>query len=238
MTLTAYIQDVGGEYRFSRRPAMLVLPGGGYSFCSDREADPIALAYLNAGYHAFILRYTLKSVGGWPCPLEDCDAAMALLEEKADEWNIEPGKIAVSGFSAGGHLAACAATLGAHRPAAAVLVYPVILQDIADACQPGMPAPHEHVTADTCPCFIAHARDDSTVDIHSALAMATALADAGVPFEAHVYSRGGHGFSTGSDWIYGAPKTERLSDWVEDSIGWLDEILGKLTQRGMTPVVF
>ena len=238
MTLTAYIQDVGGEYRFSRRPAMLVLPGGGYGFCSDREADPIALAYLNAGYHAFILRYTLKHAGGWPCPLEDYDAAMALLEEKADEWNIEPGKIAVSGFSAGGHLAACAASLAVHKPAAAVLVYPAILQEIADACQPGMPAPHEHVTADTCPCFIAHARDDSIVDIHSALAMATALADAGVPFEAHVYSRGGHGFSTGSDWIYNSPKTARLSHWVEDSIGWLDEILGKLTQRGMTPVVF
>ena len=237
MTLTAYIQEVGGEYHFERRPAMLVLPGGGYGFCSDREADPIALAYLNAGYHAFILRYTLHSVGGWPYPLEDYEAAMALLEEKTDEWNIEPGKIAISGFSAGGHLAACAATLGMHRPAAAVLVYPAILKDITDACQPGMPYPHEHVTANTCPCFLAAARDDTTVDIRNTLVMATALADFGVPFEVHIYSRGGHGFSTGSDWVYTYPKTDRLVDWVGDSVGWLEEILGKLTKHGMTPPV-
>ena len=62
--LTAFIQDVEKEYRnITKRPGVLVIPGGGYMFCSDREAEPVALAYLNAGYDAFILRYTTNEVG-------------------------------------------------------------------------------------------------------------------------------------------------------------------------------
>lgn len=71
VTLTAYIQETDGEFGFSRRPAMLVIPGGGYAMCSDREADPVALAYLKAGYQAFVLRYTCTPKGKWPLPLED-----------------------------------------------------------------------------------------------------------------------------------------------------------------------
>ena len=66
VTLTACIQEADGEFGFSKRPAMLVLPGGGYAMCSDREADPVAAAYLKAGYQVFILRYTVKSKGGCP----------------------------------------------------------------------------------------------------------------------------------------------------------------------------
>ena len=130
VTLTAYIQEVDGEFGFSKRPAMLVIPGGGYAMCSDREADHVAAAYLKAGYQAFVLRYTCTPKGKWPLPLEDYEQAMALIEERADEWHLDKTKIAVVGFSAGGHLAACAATVAEHKPAAAVLVYPAILKDI------------------------------------------------------------------------------------------------------------
>lgn len=65
VTLTAYIQDAEGEFGFAKRPAMLVLPGGGYAMCSDREADPVALAYSRAGYQTFVLRYTVTSKGKW-----------------------------------------------------------------------------------------------------------------------------------------------------------------------------
>jgi acetyl esterase/lipase len=85
VTLTAYVQDAEGEFGFSKRPAMLVIPGGGYAMCSDREADPVAMAYLKAGYQAFVLRYTCTSKGKWPLPLEDYEQAMALIEERADE---------------------------------------------------------------------------------------------------------------------------------------------------------
>ena len=71
VTLTAYIQEVEGEFQFTKRPAILVLPGGGYAMCSDREADPVAMAYLRAGYQAFILRYSTGKNKTWPNHLED-----------------------------------------------------------------------------------------------------------------------------------------------------------------------
>ena len=234
VSLTAYIQEVDGEFGFSKRPAMLVIPGGGYAMCSDREADPVATAYLKAGYQAFVLRYTCTPKGKWPLPLEDYEQAMALIEERADEWHLDKAKIAVVGFSAGGHLAACAATVAEHKPAAAVLVYPAILKEICDMCQPGMPYPHEHVKADTCPCFLVAARDDRTVDISNTLRMEMALAEKGVAFESHIYSYGGHGFSTAEDWINTNSVCPRLPRWVPDSIEWLGEVMGKLKRGGFT----
>ncbi|MBR4458244.1 MAG: alpha/beta hydrolase [Clostridia bacterium] len=237
VTLTAYIQEVDGEFGFSKRPAMLVIPGGGYAMCSDREADPVALAYLKAGFQAFVLRYTCTPKGKWPLPLEDYEQAMALIEEHADEWHLDKSRIAVVGFSAGGHLAACAATVAQHKPAAAVLVYPAILKDICDLCQPGMPYPNEHVTAQTCPCFLVAARDDRTVNISNTLRMELALTEKGIAFESHIYSYGGHGFSTGEDWINTNFVCPRLPRWVPDSIEWLGEVMGKLTRGGFTEPV-
>ena len=234
VTLTAYIQEAEGEFGFSKRPAMLVIPGGGYAICSDREADPVAMAYLKAGYQAFVLRYTCTPKGKWPLPLEDYEQAMSLIEERADEWHLDKARIAVVGFSAGGHLAACAATVAKHKPAAAVLVYPAVLKSICDMCQPGMPYPHEHVTAQTCPCFLVAARDDRTVDISNTLRMELALTEKGVAFESHIYSYGGHGFSTGEDWINTNSVCPRLPRWVPDSIEWLGEVMGKLTRSGFT----
>lgn len=237
VTLTAYIQEADGEFGFSRRPAMLVMPGGGYAMCSDREADPVAMAYLKAGYQTLILRYTCTPKGKWPLPLEDYEQAMDLIVKRADDWHLDKSKIAVAGFSAGGHLAACAATMAKHKPAAAVLVYPAILKDICDMCQPGMPYPYEHVTAETCPCFFAAARDDRTVDIANTLRMELALAEKGVGFESHIYSYGGHGFSTGEDWIITNSVCARLPQWVPDSIGWLGEVMGRLSRSGFSEPV-
>lgn len=232
VTLTAYIQDVKGEFGFDKRPAMLVLPGGGYAMCSDREADPVALTYLQAGYQAFILRYTTNRKGKWPMPLEDYEQAMEIIKDRSEEWGIDKDKIAVSGFSAGGHLAAVAATQAKNRPAAAVLVYPAILKDIVDMCQPDMPYPYQHVTHETCPCFLVACRDDKTVDITNTLKMELALAENNIPFESHIYSFGGHGFSTGEDWIVTNGVSDRVPEWTKDSVGWLKEILGKLTYHG------
>lgn len=80
VTLTAYTQPVEGEFNhISKRPAVLILPGGGYSMCSDREADPVAFPYLEAGYQAFILRYSVGEDSVWPNPLDDYEQAMASL---------------------------------------------------------------------------------------------------------------------------------------------------------------
>lgn len=234
VTLMAYVQGVHDEFGFDKRPAMLVLPGGGYSMCSDREGDPVANAYLTAGYQAFVLRYTVKSKGAWPLPLEDYEAAMALIEQNAEQWHVDTGRIAAIGFSAGGHLCACAATIAKHKPAAAVLVYPAILKEICDTCQPGMPYPNEHVNADTCPCFLVSARDDHAVDVENNLQMQLALAKNGIPFESHIYAYGGHGFSTATEWLRTSTAPERLQDWVGHSVAWLEDIMGGLTNTGFT----
>ena len=77
VTLTAYVQAVGGEFGgIPKRPAVLILPGGGYQMCSDREADPIAFPYLKAGYQAFILRYSVGKDSVWPNPMNDYEEAM------------------------------------------------------------------------------------------------------------------------------------------------------------------
>ena len=101
-------------------------------------------------------------------------------------------------------------------------------------CQPGMPQPNEHVTGETSPCFLVAARDDRTVDVKNSLMMQIALAEKGVPFESHIYSYGGHGFSTAEDWIINNSLSPRIPHWVDDSIGWLKETLGTLTMRGIS----
>lgn len=234
VTLTAYLQNVGGEFGFTRRPAILVLPGGGYKICSDREADAVALAYSAAGFQSFVLRYTLKDKGGWPLPLEDYDEAMQLLKTRANDWHIDTDRIAAIGFSAGGHLCACAATMSRHRPAAAILLYPAIVKQAVDLCGPDLPLPVNYVDEKTCPCFLAAARDDRIVRIQNTLAMEMALAEHNIPFESHIYSYGGHGFSTALPWIVDGSVSTRVKDWVADSQGWLAEVLGTLTHNGFT----
>ncbi|NGP44622.1 alpha/beta hydrolase [Bacillaceae bacterium SIJ1] len=143
ITLTSYILEQSKEITASEsRPAVLICPGGGYLYTSDREAEPLALRFAAAGFHAFVLRYHTGSTGGsvHPQPLLDAAASMKLIRERADEWHIDPDRIAVCGFSAGGHLAA---TLGVHwqdellsthfdtdaavfKPNALILGYPVI----------------------------------------------------------------------------------------------------------------
>lgn len=231
VSLTCYIQDVGGEFSFAKRPAMIVIPGGGYTMCSDREGDPVAMAYLRAGYHAFILRYTLRDKGQWPAPLLDYEAAYEILESHSEDWGIDMDHVAVVGFSAGGHLAACAATMAKHRPQAAILVYPAILEDLLNACAPGLPSPAKYVDNHTCPCFIAATRTDEIVLTVNELAFEQALAEHGIVFESHIYAFGPHGFSTGEAWI-ASNICERVPHWVDESISWLSEVMGRFSERG------
>ncbi len=231
--LNAYIQDTSREYAgITKRPAVLVIPGGGYSFCSDREADCVAMGYLNAGFHAFVLRYTLQQSAAWPAPLCDYENAMEYIKDHAEEWTVDCDRIAVCGFSAGGHLAACAATMAEHRPAAAILGYPVIRQDISDACAPGMPAPIDYVDENTSPCFIFAARDDQCVPVQSAADLQNALTIFGVQYESHIYSRGNHGFTIGKKPLVG--EDLRASRWMQDSIDWLGDVWGVMTANGYT----
>lgn len=234
VTLTMYLNLDSSEFGFTKRPLIVVIPGGGYSMCSDRESEIVALQYMAAGFQACVLRYTLRDKGGWPYPLEDYDQAIEFISLYAGEWNIDMDHVATVGFSAGGHLAACTATLARHKPRAAICVYPAILPDIVDACQPGMPRPHEHVDGDTSPCFLVSARDDTVVKVNNTLVFAQVLENAGISFEMHVYASGQHGFSVGTPLVLTVPATPRAACWVSDSISWLGEIMGALTAKGFT----
>lgn len=226
VTLTVYRQAVGGEFApLEQRPAVLILPGGAYRFCSDREADPVAFAFLRAGFQALILRYSVGEHKTWQHPLEDYEQAMATIAENAAEWGIDTKRIAVVGFSAGGHLAGCAATLAQHKPAAAILGYPVLNRRTAEAYLPDAPDVIEAVDENTCPCFLFSARTDTTVPVTNTLEMLQALERHGVPYEAHIYGFGPHGFSVADSTVNNRqlPMSAATPHWVADSLQWLRE---------------
>ena len=237
VTLTAFLQDVGGEFpNITKRPAILVLPGGGYRMCSDREADPVALTYLQAGYQAFVLRYSVGEYATWPTPLNDYEQAMELIRSKAEEWMLCPDKVAVIGFSAGGHLAAAAATLAKNKPNAAILGYPVTEQETAQACEATAPDLVSAVDSRTCPCFVFATRNDNLVPISNSVNFVGALAKYGISFESHIYAYGPHGFSIGNSSVL-APNTNicnRAANWVSDSILWLQDVLGDFGDNVLT----
>ena len=236
VTLTAYLQDVEGEFgNIPKRPGILVLPGGGYQMCSDREADPVAFPYLKAGYQVFVLRYSVKKDALWPQPLEDYDAAMDLIRSRAQEWKLYPDKIAVIGFSAGGHLAGAAATMAKNRPAAAILGYAVLNGDVK-GCNKSAPSVVDAVDDDTCPCFLFASRTDNLVPIANTIEFMQALDRHDISFESHVYAYGPHGFSTCDSSVQDKDTNMcgRIPDWVADSIGWLKDVLGDFGKGSMT----
>jgi len=234
-SLTAYIQEVGGTYRaLSQRPGILVIPGGGYRYCTRREADPVALAYMKAGYQAFILNYSVDACAAWPNPLDDYDQAMALILEKAEAWHLAADRLAVIGFSAGGHLAGAAATLAAHRPRAAILGYAVLNDDVRRINETA-PNLVQAVSADTCPCFLFASRTDGSVPVRNTLQFAAALENAGVIYECHIYSHGPHGFSTGEGQVQAQGEMcRRAYGWVQDSITWLEDVMGGMDNGTLT----
>lgn len=237
VTLTAMLQDVGGEFRgITARPAVLVIPGGGYRFCSDREADPVALAYMKAGYQAFILRYSVGEDSEWPQPLKDYEQAMEYILENAEKWHVIKDRIAVVGFSAGGHLAGAAATMGNPRPAAAILGYPVLKEETALELGKSMPGIPEHVDDNTCPCFLFATRTDSVVPIQNTIDMLNALNRFHTSFECHIYAYGPHGFSTGDHSVQSCETLfpVRGANWVDDSISWLHDLFGDFGNEGLT----
>lgn len=235
VTLTAMLQDVGGEFRnVTARPGIVVIPGGAYLFCSDRETDPVALEYMRAGFNAFVLRYSVGEHATWPQPLEDYDAAMDYIKAHAEAWHTIPDKMAVIGFSAGGHLAGAAATLAKNRPQAAILGY-AVLDHCVHEINVTAPVLTECVDDKTCPCFLFASRTDNVVPIRNSIDFMSALDKHSISFESHIYNYGPHGFSTGdySVQIKGTLISDRATHWVADSIGWLRDMLGDFGENGL-----
>ena len=223
-----------------QRPAIVICPGGGYHFCSEREAEPIALRFLSEGFNTFVIWYRVScqsnpdkhphAASDWynaspdmhfPQPQQDAAAAIAYVRAHAQQYRTDPNKIAVAGFSAGGHLAASISGLWSHaelwadmglapedvRPNAAILSYPVIAAD-KDAHRgsfnnlsnrPGDLEAHKEydvlhwVDENYPPTFLWHTFTDTAVPVQNSIRLAHKLAENGVLCELHIFPRGPHG---------------------------------------------
>lgn len=205
-----------------KRPAIVVIPGGGYSMRSDREGEPIALQFIAEDIAAFIVHYSVSDDAGFPRCLFEALTAIKTIREHAEEWNIDPKKIAVIGFSAGGHLAASVGAFWHHdfvkeafgsneivKPNAAILSYPVITSgpmghrgsfnklvgNDADQEKLDLVSIEKQVTANYPPTFLWHTATDEVVPVQNSILMANALASAHVPFELHIFPAGVHGLA-------------------------------------------
>ena len=229
------------------RPAMLVLPGGGYTHLSDREGEPIAQKYLSFGFNAFVLYYSVSPCA-YPTQLIEGAMAMAYIRLNATEHQTDASHVCAVGFSAGGHLTGMLATLYGEdcikeaigdnfkycKPDAIILSYPVIaslkpyshngsfevLAGANDELKQKLSL-ETRVTKNTSPAFIWHTFEDEAVPLENSLAMVNAYRKAGVPFEYHSFEKGGHGLSLGiPETGYDNPLVKQ---WTSLSLAWLNE---------------
>ncbi len=226
--LTAYIQTPSPELsNMNRRPAVLIFPGGAYQRCSDREAEPVALSFSAQGFQTFVLRYSVKEKAKFPQPLLDAEGAIRALRTHADEWNLDPDRIAVCGFSAGGHLAACLATMSAPelRPNALILGYGAS----GALASKERPCPTDHIGPDTPPTFLFHTWEDPVVPVANSLLFAEQLNRYSVPFEMHIFQNGQHGMATGKALSSNGVlenTDEDFSQWIPLCANWLFHLFG------------
>lgn len=236
-TLTVY-QPAKGK---ANGTAVIICPGGGYSgLAMGHEGYQVAQKFASVGVAAFVLKYRLpsdaimedKSMG----PLQDVEQAIYMLRKDAAKWGVDPSKIGVMGFSAGGHLAS---SLTVHyrdvkienkegvslRPDFSILIYPVI--SFTESAHTGSAinlagtnealkayfSNEKYVDAETPPTFMVHANDDRTVPVQNSILFNLALVKAKARAELHIYQAGGHGF--------GLNNKTTTEEWFKNLEGWM-----------------
>lgn len=222
--------------------AVLVLPGGGYTHLSTvREGSDVAQMLVSHNITAIVLRYRHAPRYKYPVPIDDGMRAVRLVRSKAADWGIDPNRIGVMGFSAGGHLAATVSTLFdggnatstdkveqmSSRPDFAVLVYPVITFTDPVATHVGSRdalvgkdqtlwtklSAELNVTRQTPPVFIVHSSADKTVPPQNSISFYLACLKAGVPVQLLIFDHGGHGFGLGPD--------NDIKNWPDMVVQWM-----------------
>ncbi len=224
--------------------AVVICPGGGYGILAiAHEGHDVAKKLNEQGIAAFVLKYRLPnakvSTNPEIAPLQDAQQAIRTVRRRAKEWQIDPGKIGIMGFSAGGHLAS---TAGTHfqkslvpnpentsvRPDFMILMYPVISSNVSFSHQGsfanllGKNAAADklkeysnelQVTGQTPPTFLVHASDDNAVPAQNSIVFYQALLQSKIPAELHIYQQGGHGFGLNN-------KTTQ-DQWFERCLNWM-----------------
>lgn len=241
-TLTPFLPDKDK----ATGAALVICPGGGYAGLAAHEGKDYARFLNEYGIAGFVLKYRLGS-GGYrhPAMLQDAARAVRTVRARAAEWDLDPKRIGIMGSSAGGHLAstllthfdagnpndADAVERQSSRPDLGILCYAVITmgefthQGSKNNLLGKDPAPELvrnlsnelQVTKDTPPCFIWHTWEDPAVPVENSLQFAAALRKAGVPFDLHIYQKGGHGLGLGTrEW-----DPEKRHPWTKDCVYWL-----------------
>lgn len=224
--LEVYAADKVGDFK---RKALLVIPGGGYNaVCSDREGEPIAMAFMPYGYNAFVLHYSVAKSKKFPAQLIEAAAAVKYIKDNAEKYNIDKENVFAVGFSAGGHLAASLGTLWHKqeiyeslkvvneyvKPRGVMLIYPVITafgeecneESIENLmCEENPPKEkrmmcsiEKNVDERTVPAFIVHTANDNFVSVKNSLVLAEAYTKNNIPYEMHIYPDAPHGIALGN----------------------------------------
>lgn len=236
--------------------AVVVCPGGGYGHLADHEGEPVARWLNTLGVWAGVMRYRLGPRYHHPAPHADASRALRTVRYRAQMWNVDPARVGILGFSAGGHLASSVSVYHddgdgkasdpvdqhASRPNISVLLYPVIaldgpaahtgsrrnlLGDTPDAALVERLSTDRHVTSQTPPTFLVHSADDKAVPVENSLRYASALSKAGVPFGLEIFEHGGHGFGMGKD-------DPVLTSWPAACVAWMRH-RGFLGPTGVKP---
>lgn len=235
-----------------KRPCIIICPGGAYAMCSERESEAVGVHFLSEGFNVFVLKYSVAP-HRFPTQMREVGAVLELINANAEEWNCDTEKTVLMGFSAGGHLAAQYVNMydcpqvrevfaQSKSVAACVLCYPVISakREIAhsgsfinllghepDSSEEEFFSCEKHVGKKTPPTYIWHTSQDDCVPVQNSILYAQALANAGVPFELHVFPFGGHGLSTCDKHTLDNTGTvsEYNSSWLSDLKKWLRLVL-------------
>lgn len=261
--MSVYIQDTpyDGSLKIKRRPLILICPGGAYAHTSYREGEPAALHFLNRGYHACVLHYSV-SPHRFPTQVLETGQAVKVIGEHAAEWKVDMDRIVVQGSSAGGHLAASYGIFWNQsfmaeelkvkpeelRPAGIMLSYPVITSDtryahmgsfenllgedgLKDAEKVSI---EKQVTDMMPPCFIWHTAVDDTVPVENSFLLASALREKKVSFELHVFPEGEHGLSLASPIVEradGSGVQLECARWSDLADAWLERLFDEYNRK-------
>lgn len=247
-----YLIDYTQKIPISERPMIVICPGGGYAYTSDREAEMIALQFTAMGYHAAVLRYSVAPAV-FPAALLELGKTVALLRENAREWMIDSAKIVIAGFSAGGHLAL---SYGVYwnrpwvaeqlktdtsilQPNALILGYPVVTSGIhahqdsihnllGDAydSQKDSVSLENHIGPQVPRSFIWHTYEDASVPVQNSLLLVNELVKNHIPAEFHMFEKGGHGLALANRLttpVGGSGIHAAAAEWIHLVHTWLEE---------------